>query len=162
MPREEGEFALLHVERDILKREPALGIFLRDVAEFDHRIRRRDETLLRGARLDDGGGSVKAILREAGRERDGLDHRARIGRVAARFQQSADDFRAAYNSFDVDKKTRRAISLTRRYGIGGVPAPPAGPACSPGLAAACAEPLTIATQAAAVINSFLINTGSLV
>lgn len=32
------------------------------------------------------------------------------------------DFRAAYNSFDVDKKARRAAALTRKYGIGGVPA----------------------------------------
>ena len=35
---------------------------------------------------------------------------------------SAEDFHKAYNSFDVDKKTRRAVALTRKYGIGGVPA----------------------------------------
>jgi protein dithiol oxidoreductase (disulfide-forming) len=34
----------------------------------------------------------------------------------------AEDFHKAYNSFDVDKKTRRAAALTRKYGIGGVPA----------------------------------------
>ena len=33
-----------------------------------------------------------------------------------------DEFHTAFNSFDVDKKTRHAIALTRRYGIGGVPA----------------------------------------
>jgi len=32
-----------------------------------------------------------------------------------------DDFRAAYNSFDVDTKTRNAVALTRKYGISGVP-----------------------------------------
>ncbi len=31
-------------------------------------------------------------------------------------------FRAAYDSFDVDTKTRRAVKLTREYGITGVPA----------------------------------------
>jgi protein dithiol oxidoreductase (disulfide-forming) len=31
-------------------------------------------------------------------------------------------FRTAFDSFDVDKKTRRAIALTRSYGISGVPA----------------------------------------
>lgn len=31
-------------------------------------------------------------------------------------------FRTAYDSFDVDKKTRRAIAVTRGYGISGVPA----------------------------------------
>ncbi len=35
---------------------------------------------------------------------------------------SAEDFKKAYNSFDVDTKTRRAIALTREYGITGVPA----------------------------------------
>ncbi|MEX2479349.1 MAG: thiol:disulfide interchange protein DsbA/DsbL [Gammaproteobacteria bacterium] len=35
---------------------------------------------------------------------------------------SEKDFRAAYDSFDVDKKARRAAALTREYGIGGVPA----------------------------------------
>ena len=34
----------------------------------------------------------------------------------------AKDFKKAYNSFDVDTKTRRAIALTREYGITGVPA----------------------------------------
>jgi thiol:disulfide interchange protein DsbA len=33
-----------------------------------------------------------------------------------------DKFRDAYNSFDVDSKTRRAVTLTRKYGITGVPA----------------------------------------
>lgn len=32
------------------------------------------------------------------------------------------EFRKAYESFDVDTKTRHAISLTRQYGITGVPA----------------------------------------
>lgn len=31
-------------------------------------------------------------------------------------------FRTAYDSFDVDKKARRAVALTRGYGISGVPA----------------------------------------
>ena len=35
---------------------------------------------------------------------------------------SAEDFKKAYNSFGVDTKTRRAIALTREYGITGVPA----------------------------------------
>lgn len=35
---------------------------------------------------------------------------------------SAEDFKAAYESFEVDTKTRRAASLTRAYGISGVPA----------------------------------------
>ncbi len=35
---------------------------------------------------------------------------------------SAEDFKKAYSSFDVDTKTRRAIALTREYGITGVPA----------------------------------------
>lgn len=35
---------------------------------------------------------------------------------------AAAEFKKAYNSFDVDTKTRRAIALTREYGITGVPA----------------------------------------
>lgn len=35
---------------------------------------------------------------------------------------SAEDFHKAYNSFDVDTKTRHAIALTHEYGISGVPA----------------------------------------
>ena len=35
---------------------------------------------------------------------------------------AAEAFKKAYNSFDVDTKTRRAIALTREYGITGVPA----------------------------------------
>jgi thiol:disulfide interchange protein DsbA len=34
----------------------------------------------------------------------------------------AEAFKKAFNSFDVDTKTRHAISLTRQYGITGVPA----------------------------------------
>ena len=34
----------------------------------------------------------------------------------------AEAFKKAYNSFDVDTKTRHAIALTREYGITGVPA----------------------------------------
>lgn len=34
----------------------------------------------------------------------------------------AEEFKKAYSSFDVDTKTRRAITLTREYGITGVPA----------------------------------------
>lgn len=32
------------------------------------------------------------------------------------------DFRKAYDSFDVDNKTRQAVQVTRKYGISGVPA----------------------------------------
>ena len=34
----------------------------------------------------------------------------------------AEEFRQAFNSFDVDTKTRQAIAATRSYGITGVPA----------------------------------------
>ncbi|MEQ8663984.1 MAG: thiol:disulfide interchange protein DsbA/DsbL [Gammaproteobacteria bacterium] len=34
----------------------------------------------------------------------------------------AEAFRTAYESFDVDQKTRRAMAITRKSGIGGVPA----------------------------------------
>jgi thiol:disulfide interchange protein DsbA len=34
---------------------------------------------------------------------------------------SEEEFRAAFDSFDVDTRTRQAISLTRSYGISGVP-----------------------------------------
>lgn len=40
----------------------------------------------------------------------------------ADFGVSEEAFRKAFNSFDVDKKTRHAVAVTRQYGIGGVPA----------------------------------------
>lgn len=39
----------------------------------------------------------------------------------AEYGVSAEAFHAAFNSFDVDTKTRHAIALTRSYGISGVP-----------------------------------------
>jgi thiol:disulfide interchange protein DsbA len=47
-----------------------------------------------------------------------------VDQIAAFFaEQGVDEaaFRAAYDSFDVDAKTRRAAKLTRDYGISGVP-----------------------------------------
>lgn len=68
------------------------------------------------------GQSHKALFDALHRDRKRLFTEDALAEFFTRFGVSADDFRAAYNSFDVDKKTRRAISLTRRYGIGGVPA----------------------------------------
>jgi protein dithiol oxidoreductase (disulfide-forming) len=45
-----------------------------------------------------------------------------IGQFFAEKGVSAEEFKKAYSSFDVDTKTRRAITLTREYGINGVPA----------------------------------------
>ncbi len=55
------------------------------------------------------------------------DHRKlftedQLAEFYAGFGVSEDAFRKAYNSFDVDAKTRQAMALTRRYGINGVPA----------------------------------------
>ncbi len=55
------------------------------------------------------------------------DHRKlftedQLAEFYAGFGVSEDEFRKAYNSFDVDAKTRQAMALTRRYGINGVPA----------------------------------------
>lgn len=51
-----------------------------------------------------------------------LASEAEIGQFFAEKGVSAEDFKKAYSSFDVDTKTRRAITLTREYGITGVPA----------------------------------------
>ena len=40
----------------------------------------------------------------------------------ARYGVSKQDFESTFNSFAVDSKVRRALDLTRRYGINGVPA----------------------------------------
>ena len=45
-----------------------------------------------------------------------------IGQFFVEQGVSAEDFKKAYSSFDVDTKTRHAIALTREYGITGVPA----------------------------------------
>ena len=45
-----------------------------------------------------------------------------VGQFFAEKGVSAEEFKKAYSSFDVDTKTRRAITLTREYGISGVPA----------------------------------------
>lgn len=45
-----------------------------------------------------------------------------LAQFYARHGVAEADFRAAYDSFDVDSKTRNAIALTRKYGISGVPA----------------------------------------
>ena len=41
--------------------------------------------------------------------------------LAVAIAGSAEAFKTAFNSFDVDTKVRRAIALTREYGITGVP-----------------------------------------
>ena len=45
-----------------------------------------------------------------------------LAMIFAEFGTTEEAFREAYNSFDVDTKTRQAVAATRSYGISGVPA----------------------------------------
>ncbi len=69
--------------------------------------------------LDKLNGSVFDAIHKEGRK---LGSQEEVTQFFADKGVSAEDFKKAYNSFDVDTKTRRAIALTREYGITGVPA----------------------------------------
>ena len=69
--------------------------------------------------LDKINGPLFDAINKEGRK---LASEAEIGQFFAEKGVSAEDFKKAYSSFDVDTKTRRAITLTREYGITGVPA----------------------------------------
>lgn len=69
--------------------------------------------------LDKLNGPVFDAIHKEGRK---LGSQEEVTQFFADKGVSAEDFKTAYNSFDVDTKTRRAIALTREYGITGVPA----------------------------------------
>lgn len=69
--------------------------------------------------LDKLNGPVFDAIHKEGRK---LGSQEEVTQFFADKGVSAEDFKKAYNSFDVDTKTRRAIALTREYGITGVPA----------------------------------------
>jgi thiol:disulfide interchange protein DsbA len=64
----------------------------------------------------------EALFNALHRERRRLFTPDDLAAFYAEYGVSEEAFREAYDSFDVDNKTRRAMAITRKSGIGGVPA----------------------------------------
>ena len=80
------------------------------------------EALAASGAISDGDAVRNAVFAEFHQRGNRLLSEDSMKRLVARFGASAEDFDAAWNSFDVDRKLRMAQDLTSRYSIEGVPA----------------------------------------
>jgi thiol:disulfide interchange protein DsbA len=80
------------------------------------------ELLATNGQLADWPAFHKAVFAEFHQRGNRLTSMDSIERLFGRFGVSADDFNKAWNSFPVNQKMRLAADLSRRYGVGSVPA----------------------------------------
>jgi len=80
-----------------------------------------NEVLARNGVIKDGAAFNTAVYQEIHRRNNRLLSESAIQKLFERFGVSADDFRATWNSFEVDQKMRVAADLARRYSISSTP-----------------------------------------
>jgi thiol:disulfide interchange protein DsbA len=80
------------------------------------------ELLATSGQLADWSAFHKAVFAEFHQRGNRLTSMDSIERLFGRFGVSADDFNKTWNSFPVNQKMRLAADLSRRYGVGSVPA----------------------------------------
>ncbi len=80
------------------------------------------ESLAGSDKLENLNGLISAAFEEFHQRGNRLLSEAAMKRLFARFGVSEEDFDAAWNSFDVDRRMRIAEDLTTRYSIDSVPA----------------------------------------
>lgn len=81
-----------------------------------------EEVLAGNGKLDNVEAFHAAVFNEFHNKRNRLTSEDAIQNLFERFGVSRDDFLAAWNSFEVDRKIRVANDLVRRYNVTGVPA----------------------------------------
>ena len=92
-----------------------------DVLKIHAQLYYTEEVLVRDGKISDPAGFRQTVFTEYHSRGNRMLSEEAIFRVFERFDVSAEDFNATWNSFEVSQKLRVANDLARRYSIAGVP-----------------------------------------